>query len=328
MKIGLNAMAYPGDGNPIDNAVRAEREGFESVWMTDGGGRMDPLTAAAAIGVRTERIRIGLGIVPVFNRPPAVLATSAAALSEVAPGRLVLGVGSSSQTMIEHWYGMRFEKPLARVRETVELVRLILAGERTAYDGETVRSHGFRLTSPLRGGPLPIHVAALRPRMLELAGEIADGVILNLAPAELMPRVLEHVDAGAKRSGRRAEDLEIVSLLNVFVTGDRAAGLEAMRRTALGYYSTGVYGSYLAWMGHEAAAEQIREGFAARDHEKTSAALADELVERLGVVGTADECWARLGEYAAAGVDTAVVSPASADEAGYEEALAAVRAAA
>ena len=327
MKTGVNVMVYPGDRNPIENAIRAEAEGFESIWMTDGNGRMDPLTAAAAIGARTRRIRIGLGIVPVFNRPPPVLATSAAALSHVAPDRVVLGVGSSSQTMIERWYGMAFEKPLTRVRETVDLVRRILAGERTAYDGETVRSHDFRLTSPPRGR-VPIYVAALRPGMLELAGEIGDGVILNLAPAELLPRVLEHVDTGAKRSGRRVEDLEIVSLLNTFVTDDAAAGTQLMRRVALGYFSTGVYANFLSWMGRPREAEQIRQGFAERDRAKTSAALSDELVQRLGLIGTATQVRTRLDEYAAAGLDTAVVSPASPDEAGYEAALAAVRPAA
>ena len=327
MKIGINVMGYPGDRNPIDNAVQAEAEGFESVWMTDGNGRMDALTAAAAIGARTRRVRIGLGIVPVFNRPPPVLAASAAALSHVAPDRVVLGVGSSSQTMIERWYGMEFEKPLTRVRETVDLMRRIFAGERTAYDGETVRSHGFRLTSPLRGR-VPIYIAALRPGMLELAGELGDGVVLNLVPSELLPRVLEHVDTGAKRSGRRVEDLEVVSLLNAFVTDDAAAGTQQMRRVALGYYSTGVYASFLAWLGRPREAEQIRAGFAERDRAKTNAALSDEFVQRLGLVGSAAEVRSRLGEYAAAGLDTAVVWAASQDEAEYEATRAAALAAA
>ena len=324
MKIGVNVMVYPGDRNAIDNAVQAEADGFESIWMTDGNGRMDAITAAAAIGARTERLRIGLSIVPVFNRPPPVLATSAAALSQIATDRVVLGVGSSSQTMIEGWYGMKFEKPVTRVRETVELLKAIFTGERTAYDGETVRSHGFRLTSPIRGR-LPIYVAALRPGMLELAGEIADGVILNLAPSELLPRLLESIDTGAKRSGRRAEDLELVSLLNTFVTDRPASATEQMRRIALGYYSTGVYANFLSWMGHDREAEQIREGFAARDRAKTSAALSDEFVHRLGLIGTAAEVRARLGEYAEAGLDTAVISPAAADEEEYEATLAAVR---
>ena len=107
---------------------------------------------------------------------------------------------------------------------------------------------------------MPIHIAALRPGMLELAGELGDGVVLNLTPAELLPRVLEHVDTGAKRSGRRVEDLEIVSLLNTFVTDDVAAGTQAMRRVALGYYSTGVYASFLAWLGRPREAEQIQAG--------------------------------------------------------------------
>ena len=327
MKIGINVMGYPGDRNPIDNAVQAEEEGFESIWMTDGNGRMDALTAAAAIGARTTRIRIGLGIVPVFNRPPAVLAASAVALSHIAPDRVILGVGSSSQTMIERWYGMEFSKPLTRVRETVDLMRRIFTGERTAYDGETVRSHGFRLTSALKGR-LPIYIAALRPGMLELAGEIGDGVVLNLTPAELLPRVLEHVDTGAKRSGRRVEDLEIVSLLNAFVTDDAAAGTQLMRRVALGYYSTGVYASYLAWLGRPREAEQIQAGFAERDREKTNAALSDEFVRRLGLVGSATEVRSRLDEYAAAGLDTAVIWAASQDEAEYEATRAAVLAAA
>ena len=327
MKIGINVMGYPGDWNPIDNAIQAEAEGFESIWMTDGNGRMDALTAAAAIGARTSRVRIGLGIVPVFNRPPAVLAASAVALSHVAPDRVVLGVGSSSQTMIERWYGMEFTRPLTRVRETVELMRHMFTGERTAYDGKTVRSHGFRLTSHLKGG-MPIYIAALRPGMLELAGEIGDGVVLNLTPSELLPRVLEHVDTGAKRSGRRVEDLEIVSLLNTFVTDDLAAGTQAMRRVALGYYSTGVYASFLAWLGRPHEAEQIQAGFAERDREKTNAALSDEFVQRLGLVGSAADVRSRLDEYAKAGLDTAVIWAASQDEAEYRATRAAVLAAA
>lgn len=327
MKIGLNVMMSPGDVNPIENAVRAEADGFESIWMTDGGGRMDALTAAGAIGALTSRIRIGLGIVPVYNRPPPVLAASASALSRIAPDRVVLGVGSSSQTMIEQWYGMEFEKPVTRVRETVELMRQAFTGERTNYDGTTVRSHGYRLTSPLRG-EMPIYVAALRPGMLELAGEIGDGVVFNLAPSEVLPRVMEHIDVGAKRSGRRAEDLELVSLLNTFVTDDLDTGIARMRQAALGYYSTGVYANYLSWMGHEKEARQISEGFAERNREKTSTALSDEFVLRLGLVGSAGDVQARLDEYAAAGLGTAIIAAGAPEPEQYEATLAAVRPAA
>ncbi|MCH9673480.1 MAG: LLM class flavin-dependent oxidoreductase, partial [Gammaproteobacteria bacterium] len=264
LNVGLNVMTSPGDQNPIETAIWAEQNGYESVWMTDGGGRMDAFTAAGAIAARTERIRVGLSIVPVFTRPVAVFATSSATLSHIAPDRIAIGVGSSSQTMIESWYGTPFVKPLTRVKETATALRQILTGEKTTFEGETISVKNFRLGIPTKG-KIPLFIAALRPKMLEAAGELADGVILNLAPPQVLPRMLEHIDTGAKRSGRRVEDLEIASLLNVIVTDDESAALASMNRFALGYYSAGVYNKFLSWMGYEKEAKQIQEGFAERD---------------------------------------------------------------
>jgi probable F420-dependent oxidoreductase len=319
-KIGLNVMTCPGQQNPIETAVWAEREGYESVWMTDGGGRMDAFTAAAAVGALTERVRIGLSIVPVFTRPAAVLATSAATLSHVARDRMVLGLGSSSETMIAKWYGVPFEKPLTRVRETLTVLRQMLAGEKTNFQGETISSTNFRLGVPVCG-QVPIYVAGLRSKMLELAGEMADGVVLNLCPVEVLPRILEHIDTGAKRVGRRVDDLEITSLLNVFVTDDEDSAVQTMNRVALGYYSAGVYNKFLTWMGYEAQAVQIREGFTQRNRAQTESALDEEVVRKLGIIGDAASCKRQLEAYGAAGLDTAIIGAASQDEAVYRSTL-------
>lgn len=315
-KIGLNVMTYAGQRNPIETAVWAEKAGYESVWMTDGGGRMDALTAAAAIGAQTSHIRIGLSVVPVFTRPAAVFATSAATLSYVAPDRMILGLGSSSETMIGSWYGVPFEKPLTRVRETIVALKKMLSGEKTTFEGETIFARNFRLGVPLQG-KMPIYVAGLRPKMLELAGELADGLVLNLCPAEVLPQVLEHVDTGAKRVGRRVDDLEIASLLNVFVTEDIDAAVATMNRVALGYYSTGVYNKYLRWMGYEVEANEIREGFAERDRSKTESALDPEIVRKLGIIGSKDDCIRHLEVYRDAGLDTAIVGAAAPDDETY-----------
>ncbi|MEM7252254.1 MAG: LLM class flavin-dependent oxidoreductase [Pseudomonadota bacterium] len=320
LNVGLNVMAYAGEVDPMARAVWAEAQGYESVWMTDGGGRMDAFTAAAAIGAQTERIRIGLSIVPVFTRPPAVFGTSCATLSHVAPDRLAIGLGSSSQTMIESWYGIPFEKPLTRVRETVTALRQILTGERTTFEGDTITVKNFRLAIPTRGN-VPLFLAALRPKMLEAAGELADGVILNLAPPQLLPRMLEHIDTGAKRSGRRVDDLEIASLLNVVVTRDESAALGALNRFALGYYSTGVYNKFLAWMGYEKEAQQIQQGFAERDRAKTEGALPEEVIRTLGIIGDADSCRSQLKAYAEAGLNTAIIGPGATTEEDYEATL-------
>ncbi len=325
MRIGLNVMTHPGDRDPVAIARDAEARGYESVWMTDGGGRFDAITTASAIGALTTRVRVGISVVPVYTRPAPVLATSAAALTLTAGGRLVFGLGSSSETMIARWYGIPFERPLTRVRETVALLRRILDGERTEFEGETIRSHGFRLTSRPRS-PVPIYLAALRPRMLELAGELGDGVVLNLAPAEVVPRLLEHVDAGARRSGRRVEDLEVASLQHAIVATpeEEPEALSIIRRVALGYYSAGVYNRFLAWMGHEREAEAIREGFARRDRKQTEGALSDELVRKLGLVGGPDAIRAHLADYARAGLHTAIIGAASPDEGVWERTIAAL----
>ena len=316
LNIGLNVMVHPGGENPFEAAKWAEAKGYESVWMTDGGGRMDAFTAAAAIGAQTERLRIGLSVVPVYTRPVAVLATSSATLSHIAPDRIAIGLGSSSQTMIENWYGIPFVKPLTRVRETVTVLQQILTGQRTHFAGETLSTEGFHLTIPIQG-QIPLFIAALRPKMLELAGELADGVILNLAPVKVLPRMLEHIDTGAKRAGRRVEDLEIASLLNVIVTDNEANALASMNKHALGYYSTGVYNQFLAWMGLKREAKQIREGFAERNRAKTESALSEEAIRTLGIIGNAQDCRVQLRGYADAGLNTAIIGAGSPNEDEY-----------
>jgi probable F420-dependent oxidoreductase len=288
----------------------AEEQGYESLWFRDGGGRTDAFTLAAAVAARTQRIRLVLSVVPVFTRPPAVLATSAMTLSHLAPGRFVLGVGASSHAMIEGWYGTPFVKPKTRVRETVFLLRKMLAGERIDWQGQTLYSRGFRLAIPVRG-TVPIYLAALRPGMLELAGEVADGVILNLAPVQALPRMLEHLDAGAKRSGRRVEDLEIAILLNTYVTREVARARKDFAAVAASYYSTPVYNEFLAWCGYGAEARRITEGFAQKDRAKTLGTLSDELLHELGAIGDADACRAMARRYWAAGVTTPIVISSS-----------------
>ncbi len=300
----------------VNRALWAEAQGYESVWFGDGGGYMDAFTLAGAVAARTSRIRICLSIVPVFTRPPAVFATSAMTLSHLAPDRVVIGMGTSSNVMIEGWYGTPFHKPLTRVRETTQLLRRMLAGEKVDFQGETVSSRGFRLAMPVQGR-VPIYLAALRPKMLELAGEIADGVILNFVPRDALPRLLEHVDKGAKRSGRRVEDLEIAQLVRTFVTRDVPRAENEFRGIAAAYFFTPVYNKYLAWCGYEKEAAQIAEGFRKKDRAMTQGAFGTELIHNLALIGTAAECRAELDKYRKAGLNTAVIECTTADRDDY-----------
>ncbi len=321
-RTGLFLLSPSESTGALERAEWAERQGFDSLWVPDGGGKMHALTLTAALATRTSKIRLGLGVVPVFTHSPAVLASAAATLAHLAPGRVILGLGASSHAMIEGWHGTPFVKPLTRVRETAQVLRRMLAGERVEFAGETLSTRGFQLNPPPESG-VPIYLAALRPKMLELAGELADGVILHLAPLEAIPKMLEHLAVGAERAGRSLADIEIVCRFNVLVTDDMAAGREQFRKFVVAYYSTPVYNKFLAWSGFEQEAQTIAEGFKARDRAKTQTALSDEVVERLGVIGNAEACRARVREFLAAGIQTPAIHPISTDPG---EALAAMEA--
>jgi len=197
-----------GVAGTIEMAKWAEAEGYDDLWFADSSG-VDALTTAAAVALNTSRCRIGTAIIPVFSRTPAVLASTAHVLHQLSQGRFILGLGSSSQTMMENWHGLNFEKPLTRVKETVELIQSMLRGEKSDYSGETVFSRGYRQL-PLEAGAQPVYMAALRSKMLEAAAECSDGVILNLFPKEALPRMMTHIRAGAERAGKSVEDVEIV----------------------------------------------------------------------------------------------------------------------
>jgi probable F420-dependent oxidoreductase len=286
-------------------ARRAESAGYDDLWLADAGG-LDALTLAAVLAQGTTRARIGIAVVPAYTRTPAVLAATAATIAQLAPGRFVLGLGTSSHAIIEGWHGLKLDKPLARMRETVTLLRQMLAGERTKFSGEVLRSHGYRQQAV--AGGVPIYLAALRPGMLELAAGIGDGVILNLFPRRALARIREHIVRGAEVAGKDPAEVEVVCRHQVAVTQRPEAARELFRAVFAAYYSTPVYNQFLAWCGYEQAAREIREGWAAGDRARTAAALDDALIDEIAIIGTREQCQERLVEYARGGIHTHVVS--------------------
>lgn len=141
-RIGFYLQPTPLTDGGFERAIWADKVGYDDIWFPDGGGMQDAMTLAAAAAGCTKQARLATGIVPVFTRPPAVLATSTLAINRIAPERFVLGLGSSTHTMVNNWYGGQFEKPMTKVRETVQVVKSLLAGEKTAFEGSTLHSRG------------------------------------------------------------------------------------------------------------------------------------------------------------------------------------------
>jgi probable F420-dependent oxidoreductase len=324
MNLGRLALTVPVPFHDARASVELARHaetawGYDAAWLAETSGP-DSASLAGALALATRRMTLGTAIVPVYNRSPAVLAMTAGSLAQLSGGRFVLGLGSSSHAIIGDWNGIPFERPLAHVRETVSVVRQALAGRRTDFEGEVLRSHGLRLGC-VPAKPVPIYLAALRERMLELAGEIGDGLIVNLFPASALPRMLAAYQRGAARAGRDASGDEVVCRFQVAVTDDVPAARALFRAVFSGYFAAPVYNAYLAWCGFEDEAARIAEGFARRDRAATGAGLTDAAIDRIAILGNADVCREKIAGFVAGGVTTPVISPLASDAAGIRAVL-------
>ncbi len=304
-RMAVTLPASPFVKDTIERVQWAESKGYTDAWFGDGGAP-DALTTAAALGHVAQSMRIGVAVTPVYTRTPAVLAATANALGQILPGRFVMGLGSSSQTMMEGWHGIPLDKPVSRVRDTAIMVRSMLKGEKSDFD-LTVSSHGYR-QFPMKEPP-PIYLAALRPNMIEMAAEVGDGVIFNLWPKGALPKMMAHVKIGAERAGKNWRDIEIVNRAMVLVTDDKADARNRFRAAFAPYYANPVYNNFLAWAGYADAAGAISEGWAAKDRNKTTGALSDALVDEIAIIGDEDECRERVRWDASGGVHTHIIAP-------------------
>lgn len=290
-------------------AERAEALGYESAWVAEGHGG-DQFAILAACALRTRRIRLGTAISSVFVRTAPTIAMAAATVDELSGGRFVLGLGSSHRVQVGPEHGVEYARPLERVRDTVAIVRTLLREGEVSHAGETVRIERFNLWfRPHRADP-PIYLSALFPKMLELTGEIADGVILTRSTLASAAAARARVAAGAARAGRDAAAIEITSLLPASVSSDREAALAAAR-PGLAFYA-GFFPRYnrlIAESGFPDEAARVARARAAGDAAGAARAVTDEMIAATGVAGTAAECRERLDAYRDAGLDLPIISP-------------------
>ncbi len=292
-------------GEHAELAKEAERLGYPDAWSFEVDGT-DCFTPLAVIGGAT-RMRLGTAIANVYTRGPATLAQCAASLAEVAPGRFELGIGSGSQPIVEMWNSGSFRKPATRVREMVQFLRQALAGERVVFQGETFQVDGFRLSRPVPG-PVPIHVAALREGMLRIAGEVADGAIINWLSAEDCRKSVAVVREAARAAGRDPESIEITARLMVNIDPPTPEADLGRRRLINAYLNVPVYRSFHEWLGRGEALQGMWDAWESGDRKGAVAAIPERVVSDLVVHGTAEERNAHVQRYLDAGVDTAFLN--------------------
>jgi len=290
-----------------DIVREAEELGYTDLWSmeTSGIDGFSPLVYAAAF---TSNARLGTAIVSAYTRGPAIIAMSAAALEQAAPGRAVLGIGSSTEVIVEGWNGIPFVKPVTTMRETIRRVRQALDGERMSL------AAGERGAFRLDAAPstrVPIYGAALRAGMLRMVGEVADGVIVNFLPPSAVPKVLDEVRAGAVAAGRDPESIDVVCRNMLCADGLDDASRAIARFILAVYVSSPPYEAFLRWIGMDELIDPFLEKWRAGDRKGALETMSDELVTSLLVVGDVDYCKARLEEYRTGGVKVTCIAPFS-----------------
>ncbi|GAA3490395.1 MULTISPECIES: LLM class F420-dependent oxidoreductase [Streptomyces] len=325
MQLGIN-LGYWGAGMDGDNlavAKEADRLGYAVCWAAEAYGSDAP-TVLSWVAARTERIDIGSAIMQIPARQPAMTAMTAATLDSLSGGRFRLGLGVSGPQVSEGWYGVKFDKPLARTREYVEIVRRAMSRERLTYEGQ-------HWTLPLPDGPgkpikltvhperetIPLYIAAIGPKNLEQTGEIADGALLIFPSAEhLEETAIAPLRAGREKAGKTMDGFDVCPTLPLAV-GDDVNALADMFRPYTALYVGGMgsrkqnfYNSLARRMGYEKEAAEIQDKYLGGDKDGAAAAVPHRLIDQTTLLGPVERIAERMQAYAAAGVTTLTLAPA------------------
>lgn len=320
----MNRVAlYLQDAHPIPDGIEyvkyAEKRGFEAVWQAESRMVRDAIVPMAAFAATTERIKIGSGVINNWTRNAALIAATFLTLDDLAPDRALLGIGAWWDPLAAN-VGIERHKPLQAMREVVTNVRRLLNAETVTFQGEFVQFDGVKL-DVVHGntGPrnVPIYIGATGDKMLELTGEIADGVVLNyLVTPEYNLKAMDHLEAGAKKAGRSIDDIDRPQLVVCSMDEDRRRGLDGARKLVT---------QYLAQQPHFAKALGADEGMVSEiksrlgwpaTEEEIEAAMElvpDEMVQKVSAAGTPEECRAKVQEYIDNGCTCPILYPLGPD---------------
>jgi F420-dependent oxidoreductase-like protein len=329
MKLGLHA-GYWGLGitghEQLEMAQEADRLGYESIWAAEAYGS-DAATVLAWLASNTERANIASGIFQMPARTPAMTAMTAATLDNISEGRFKLGLGISGPQVVEGWHGQPFERPLARTREYVEIVRKALARETLTYKGEF-----YEL--PLPGGPgkplkliispvqeqIPIYIAAIGPRNTALAAEIAEGWLPTIFAPDHFDVFRPSLEEGAARSGRSLDEFDVAPMTSMAIRDDVEEARDFMRPFlalyigGMGSREKNFYNQLVTRYGYGDAAREVQDLYLAGKHVDAMAAIPGELIDKVALCGPREAIRERLDVYRDAGVGTLLVTPTAATQ--------------
>jgi probable F420-dependent oxidoreductase len=305
LQLSFSSSAFASLGSV---AREAEESGYSSVWVAEVSGP-NAFVGLAPCAMATTRVDLATGVVPIQIRTPGSLAMEALALNELSGGRAIAGLGVSGPVIVERWHGVPYRRPLTTMRECVHIMRELFTTGRCKFEGKVYKCdfrHTLRTTAPR---PPRIYLAALNPPMLRLAGEVADGVLLNFSPPEAMPAMIAEVRAGAEKAGRDPGEVDISIYLRMCVTDDEESALDSFKRELAGYAFVDAYSQMFERQGLGEQLAEVRRRWREGKREEAHKAFSDADMRRIGAFGPAKAVREFVAGFRAAGVTHPVIFP-------------------
>ena len=300
------------DEDLVAVAKAADRLGYDSFWTGESWGR-DAFTVLTMLACNTQSIKLGTGIVTVYSRTPGLIAQSIASLDSISGGRAILGLGTSGRIVIEDWHGVKFDYPVSRTREYIEIIRLALSGGRVNYDGRFYQLQRFRMGASPVQERIPIYVASLGQRNLELTGELADGWLPIWTHREKLPEIKEPLLKAASGAGRQESDVttapQILSCASD--SSDTIANAVRQARAHMAFYIGGMgtyYYDLFCRYGYRDEGDTVRRAWAEGDRAAAASAITDEMVDSITAIGNPDECREKMDRFRTNGVNMPIVA--------------------
>ncbi|WP_455368174.1 LLM class flavin-dependent oxidoreductase [[Eubacterium] cellulosolvens] len=311
-RIGLTVPLELNAQESLDLTILADQKNFDSVWKTEDYYYRDGISLLSALAIKSQNIRIGTCVINPYTRNIALIAISAATIDEVSNGRFILGLGSSTKVWIEDQMGIKAGKPIATLRESVEAIREILKGELLTYEGKEVKLRNVQLGFQPYRRNIPVYLAAVGPKMLQLVGEIADGVILTGASSTCYIKefALKNLEIGAKKRGRTLQDIEVCCNILFSLSKDSKKAKESTRFNVGLYLSPPEYGDL---MMRESGLDPeiltpIRQCINEGEQDRIKKYVTDEMIDTFTISGNKGECENRFAEYKKAGLDLPIMT--------------------
>lgn len=299
MRLGCSLGTLLEHDEVLRCATIADKQGVESIWIPESWGR-EAFVTLGSLTALTKRTLLGTGIIGIYSRSPASIAMGITTLDVLSNGRALLGLGASSKAIVENWHGMRFSNQIGRMREYVELVRLICTGNRVDYNGKFNKVKDFKLGfKPIRE-QIPIYVAAVNDKMLKLSASIADGAILFLRPIDELKRTISRL--------KIKNTFDIACVITTAVSKDAEPARERVKKTLAFYVAVGkIYSDFLASHGFADEVEQITEEYKKHGLENLHKFVPDKMLDSIAIAGAPEDCRKRLVKFRETGISLPII---------------------